>query len=511
MCFVLIIMLLFFIVPLVIMFLNMDTQSIQKVLEKESFVTVIGNSLLSASLTTLITLTLAFLLALCTERTTMPCKRLIRYLIVIPMLIPSVSIGMGAVLLGGNNGILSNLFGIEGGNIYGLTGIVWGSVMYSLPVAYLMIVNAFRYEDSSPYEAAKVLGIPMINRFCSITFPYLKKPLIAVAFSVFTLSFTDYGVPLMVGGKFKTLPLVMYQEVIGQLDFGKGCVYGSMLFIPAVVAFLIDLMNRSQNNASFITKPFEPNKNIARDAVALVGSSLAALFVTTPVMAFAVLAFVKKYPTDMTLTFEHFARTLTADGGQYLLNSVIISVCVAILGTALGILIAYLSARTNGRCSRLLHLMAMSTGAIPGIVLGLAYVLFFKGSFIYGTLIILIMVNTVHFFASPYLMMHTSLSKVNENLEAVASTFGIGQFRFLRDILLPTCKGTVFEMLSYFFVNSMMTISAVSFLANTSNKPIALMINQFEAQAQMEAAAVVSLLILLINLVVKSVLERRKA
>ena len=60
-------------------------------------------------------------------------------------------------------------------------------------------------------------------------------------------------------------------------------------------------------------------------------------------------------------------------------------------------------------------------------------------------------------------------------------------------------------MFSYFFVNCMMTISAVSFLANTSNKPVSLMINQFEAQMQLECAAVVSLMILLMNLLIKGI------
>lgn len=491
------------------MFLNMDMESIRRVFEKESLGSVIGNSLLSSLLTTFFSLIIAYFLAICTERTSMPCKKLIRYLIVLPMLIPSVSIGMGVVLLGGNNGIINNLLKVDGGNIYGLLGIVLGSIMYSVPVAYLMLVNVLRYEDGSPYDAAKVLGIPVINQFAKITFPYIKKPLIAVAFSVFTLSFTDYGIPLMVGGKYKTLPMVMYQEVIGQLDFGKGCVYGSMLLIPAIIAFLMDLMNQNNGNSAYVIKSFEPKKNILKDCFAFVGSSVISLTAILPILAFIILAFTKKYPTNMELTLDHFTRTMEMDGLKYLVNSVIIAICVSVIGTILGIMVAYLSARHKGKCTKLLHLLAMSTGAIPGIVLGLAYVLFFKESPIYGTIVILIAVNSIHFFASPYLMIYTSFSKINENLEAVASTFGINKFRFVIDILISSCKTTVFEMLSFFFVNSMMTISAVSFLANTSNKPIALMINQFEAQAQLEDAAVVSLLILLCNLLVKIIFERK--
>ena len=75
----------------------------------------------------------------------------------------------------------------------------------------------------------------------------------------------------------------------------------------------------------------------------------------------------------------------------------------------------------------------------------------------------------------------------------------------IKDVFLPMCRSTLFEMASYFFVNCMITISAVSFLVNTRNKPIALMINQFEAQMQLENAAVVSLMILGINLLIKGV------
>jgi iron(III) transport system permease protein len=115
----------------------------------------------------------------------------------------------------------------------------------------------------------------------------------------------------------------------------------------------------------------------------------------------------------------------------------------------------------------------------------------------------LILVNTVHFFASPYLMAYNSLGKLNHNLEDVGRTLGVGAFRILRDMLVPQTRLTILEMVSYFFVNSMMTISAVSFLNTIRNKPVSLLITQFEAQLFLEAAAFVSLLILGCNFIVK--------
>ena len=167
--------------------------------------------------------------------------------------------------------------------------------------------------------------------------------------------------------------------------------------------------------------------------------------------------------------------------------------------------------RLKSKLSRFLHLMAIVSLAIPGLVLGLSYVIVFKKTFVYGTIAILIMVNTVHFFASPYLMMYNAFGKMNENLEDVGNVLGIRRIRIILDVIVPQSKSTLIEMFSYFFVNSMMTISAVSFLSTPTNKPISLLINQFETYNMMECAAVVALLILLVNVLMKGMAYLLKA
>jgi iron(III) transport system permease protein len=92
------------------------------------------------------------------------------------------------------------------------------------------------------------------------------------------------------------------------------------------------------------------------------------------------------------------------------------------------------------------------------------------------------------------------------NLEAVAQTLGITKTLLTKDVLIPQMKNTILEMFSYFFVNSMMTISAVSFLATAQNKPLSLMINLFQAQMIVEGAAFVSLTILTVNILMKFII-----
>lgn len=490
--------------PLIKMFSNISADNIQKVFNSPTFGKSIVNSLVSTTIATVVTVLLAYAVAWLVERSGIRFKSIFGILFVLPMLIPSISNGMGLVILFGNNGLITKALNLNF-NIYGLQGIIIGSVLYSFPVAYLMFADVMKYENASPYEAAEVLGIDKLHQFTSITLPYLRKPLISIVFSTFTLIVTDYGVPLMVGGKYTTVPVVMYQEVIGQLDFGKGAVYGCVLLIPAVVAFVIDLLNKDKGNSGFVTTKFVPKNNILVKVLSYAMCALVSMFVLLPIISFVVLGFAKNYPNDMSFTLDNVSKAFKMNAGDYLINSVIIALLVACIGVAVSFMTAYMTSRMKSPASRFLHLSSITSAAVPGIVLGLSYVLLFKGSFIYGTIIVMVMVNIVHFISSPYLMMYNNFSKLNENLEAVGHTLGISRGYMIRDVFIPTCKGTIIEMFSYFFVNCMMTISAVSFLATTNNKPISLMINQFEAQMQLECAAVVSLMILGVNVAIKIV------
>ena len=488
--------------PLAAMLTNIRLSDIRAVISLPRFNEALTNSISTAAYTTVISVILAWGFALSVVRTNMIFRKGFSVFVTLPMLIPSISHGMGLVLILGTNGIITRLLNLSG-SIYGFHGIVIGSVFYSFPVAFLMLSDILKYEDGSPYEAAMVLGVPKINQFFSITFPYLRKPLIAVLFAVFTMVFTDFGVPLMIGGRYITLPVLMYQEVIGLLNFNRGSVIGSLLLVPAIIAFIFDVLNKDRANQNFIVQGKKVNNNKITNLIAFLYSLIVCIIISIPIAVFAFLSVVDNYPIDLSLSIRNITRTMNMGAGRFLTNSLIISACVSAIGTATAWIIAYFTARTPGKSSRMLHLISITSLAIPGIVLGLSYVIFFRGTFVYGTIAILVMANTIHFLASPYLMAYNSLGKLNINLEDVGRTLGIGRFRIIRDVIIPQTRITILEMISYFFVNSMMTISAVSFLSNVRNRPISLMITQFEAQLFLEGAAFVSILILACNLSVK--------
>lgn len=495
--------------PLCCMLLNLFEVDFGAIVTSPQFLSASLNSVVVALCATVLSVALAIVLAWCLARSNIRRKNLIAMLLVVPMLIPSISHGMGLIVLLGSNGVLTNLLNLKF-NIYGFWGIVIGSVMYAFPPAFLMLLDIFKYEDYAVYESAQVLGVPKWRQFTSITLPYLRKPLISVLFATFTLIFTDYGVPLMVGGKFTTLPVYMYNEVIGLLNFGKGAVVGLVLIIPALIAFLFDFFNKDVGNMSFTPKPFEIKKSKIRDGLAYFLTIATVVLILLPIVVFVLLTFVEKYPVKMNFSMENILKAMDLGAVEYLINSLVIALFTALIGVVVSYITAYYTARSRGTSSKMLHLFSITSLAIPGIVLGLSYSLAFQQSFLYGTIAILILVNIVHFFASPYLLAYNAMGKMNPNFEPVSRTLGVKRWRLIKDVFVPQTIDTILEMFSYFFVNAMITISAVSFLSNVSNMPLSLMIPQFEGQTMLESSAYISLLILIVNVVLKGLIYLAK-
>lgn len=492
--------------PLIPLLGTITAQDMEKVLTSAQFLPMLGNSLLTTTMATVISVTLAFALAYALNRSNIRFKSGFVMLFTMPMLIPSISHGMGLVLLLGDNGLLTNLFGWNIG-LYGCKGIVMGSVLYSFPVAFLMFHDSLQYEDFTVYEAASVLGLSAWARFRTITLPAMRGTVVSAVLAVFTMVFTDYGVPLMTGGKMMTLPVYMYREVIGMMNFSGGAVIGVILLMPALAAFVMDLRRSASPGASgTVTKPYRVADSRCRDIMVYVCFGVVLALLCLPIAAFVCLGFVERYPVDLSFSLAQVRKLMEGSLGMFFVNSMAVALLTALLGTMAAYFAAYVTARSGRRFSnRVMHFIGMLPLAIPGVVLGLSYVLSFRSLPLYGTIFILVMVNIVHFFSSPYLLAYNSLSKFNSNLEDVAQTLGIGKLRMLTGVYLPCTASTVVEMYSYFFVNAMITISAVSFLVNFRTMPLALLIPQLESQSFIEGTALVSLLILLLNLAEKSV------
>lgn len=489
--------------PLLEMLIRVEWSDFGSLVSSFAFREALSNSLIVTSISTIISILMAYLLAFTLNRTNIKHRAVLKLLFTLPMLIPSISHGLGLINLFGANGIISKSLGF---NIIGSYGIILGSIMYSFPVAFLMLDDGFNYIDNNMYSTAKVLGLNKWQTFKKVTFCYLKKPLLSAIFAVFTMIFTDYGVPLAVGGKFITLPVFLYKEVIGLLDYSKGTMIGLFLLIPAIISFLFDNFSKDYSSGEFEGKEYKISSNKKRDVILTTFVYLIIAFIFLILGSFIYYAFVNNPVIDNTLSFKHFEYIIDNNISKYIFNSLFIALLVAIFGTIMAYFAAYTTARIKGKSAKIIHILTIISLAIPGIVLGLSYSIGFSDSFIYNTFIIMIIVNIIHFIASPYLMAYNALEKVNPNYEVVAKTCNISTFRIIMDVIIPCTKKTIREMLAYFFVNSMVTISAITFLFNTKTMPLSLLINNYEGNMMLGEAAIISLIILFFNVIVKGII-----
>lgn len=498
-----VIILLFFAIfvfyPLLKMLIMVEWSSFSSLVTSMAFKESLSNSLSVTIVATIISIIIAYMLAFAINRTNIKHRALLKVLLTLPMLIPSISHGLGLINLFGSNGIISSLFGF---NIIGSTGIIIGSILYSFPVAFLMLDDGFSYIDNTMYDTAKVLGLNKVQTFKKVTLVYLKKPLLSSLFSVFTLIFTDYGVPLAIGGKFITLPVFLYKEVMGLLDFSKGTMIGLFLLIPAIISFVFDNISKDYTNNTTV-REYKIEENKKRDIFFTTFTYLVLLFIILILGSFAYYAVIDNVMLNKKFSLKHFEYVFSNNIGQNVFNSLFIAFMVSIFGTIISYMTAYITARIKGITGKIVHILSISSLAIPGIVLGLSYTITFKNTIIYNTFIILILVNIIHFIASPYLMAYNALLKVNQNYEIVAKTCNISVFRIIKDVIIPCTKTTIREMFAYFFVNSMITISAVTFLFNTQNMPLSLLINSYEGSMMLGEAAIISIIILIFNIAIK--------
>lgn len=489
--------------PIFMMLLNIDLSNFSNLISSPSFKEALGNSIYITLISTFVSLVIAYLLAYALNRTNIKRRAVLKLFITIPMLIPSISHGLGLINLFGTNGLISRNYGF---NIIGPIGIIIGSVMYSFPIAFLMFDDGFKYVDNNLYDSAKILGFNKWQTFWKVTFCYMKKPIFSALFAVFTMIFTDYGVPLSVGGKFITLPVFLYKEVIGLLDYSKGTMIGLFLLIPAFISFLFDILNKDYSNGDFEGNEDRVTKNSFRDVLFKIYTYLVVGFILAIIGSFIFYAFIDNIVLNPTFSIKHFEYILNDNIVKFAINSIFISTITAIFGTIITYFCAYATARVKGISGKIIHIFVISTLAIPGLVLGLAYAVSFNGTFIYNTFAILIIINIIHFISSPYLMAYNALLKINMNYEIVAKTCNISMFKVIKDVILPCTKSTVREMFAYFFVNAMITISAITFLFNTRTMPLSLLINNYEGNMMLGEAAIISLFILFVNMLLKGII-----
>lgn len=471
-----------------------------------------GNSVFVALLTTAITVTMAFAFAFAITRTGMPGKGLFKVVAQIPILAPSLLPAISLVYLFGNKGILRDL--MMGHSIYGPIGVILGEVFYCFPHAVMILVVALSTADARLYEAAVSLGAGPWRRFFTITLPGARYGLISAVFVVFTLVVTDFGVPKVIGGQYNVLATDVYKQVVGQQNFGMGAVVGMVLLLPALLAFAADWLGQRKQMALLSARsvPYVPPKNPWGDRLAL-GYCLAVTALLVGVLgmsAYASLVTLWPYNLSLTLSNYDFAQFDSAGWGSYA-NSLRLAAWTAVTGTVVVFVGAWLVERSPALAplKTAVRLMAIVPLAVPGMVLGLAYIFFFNAPWnplngLYHGMAILVLSTVVHFYTVAHLTAATALKQLDPEFEAVSASLKVPVWKTFWRVTVPLCLPAVLDIAIYLFVNAMTTVSAVVFLYAPDTKPASVAVLNMDDAGETAGAAAMAMMIVYTSAAVRA-------
>lgn len=492
---------------------GMTTNFYGEIFAKPGFGKALTNSIVVSSLSGVLTTILAFILAYAVSYTNIHkrIKKSIAALAVLPMFLPTITYGFAIIYSFGKQGLITMLLGKQPFEIYGYSGLLIGYVIYTLPISFMLINNTMGYIDKKFMIVSRAMGDNRFRSFMTTVITPLLGTFAASFIQSFFLSFTDYGIPTSVGGNMDLIANMLYNEMLGSLpNFHTGSAVAVMMLLPSIISILLLTFLERYNIRYSKISTIEIPKNRARDSV-FAGLSLLILVTVLLILAVIfIVPFAKSWPYALTPTLDHIKAAL---GDESLIGVYQNSLLAAILTAALGTLVVYgatlISARSRFSHSlgKILDSVALVTNTIPGMVLGVAFLLAFKGTQIQNTFFIIIICNIVHFFSSPYLMMKNSLEKLNASWESTAKLMGDSWFKTVVRIITPNTFTTLLEVFNYYFINAMVTVSAVIFIAGARTMVITTKIKELQHFADFNEIFVLSILILATNIIAKGLFK----
>ena len=475
------------------------------------------NTLTFACLTTLVTIPFAFLFAYAMQRSCVPFRGLFRNIAMIPILAPSLLGAISFIYLFGNQGALKFMLGWVGLNsIYGMPGMVLAMTFASFPHAVMILMAALALSDARLYEAADSLGTSESRKFMTITLPGAKYGLISASMVVFTMAVSEFGVPKVIGGNTSVLAVDIYKQVIGQQNFSMGAVVGLVLLLPAVLAYVVDSVVQRRQRALLTARsvPYQARPVRGRDFALLLLVVLMSTLMLTVVGMAAFGSVVKFWPYNLSLTLNHYTYGFEEAGLEHAYwNSLVLAGWCAVLGAVITFAGAYWLEKTRGAdvLRPIIRFQAMLPMAVPGMVLGIGYILFFNApanplNVLYGTMAILVLSTLVHFYSSSHLTAVTALKQIDGEFESVSASLKVPFYKTFWRVTVPVCLPSILDIGRYYFVNAMTTISAVVFLYSPKTTLASISILQLDEAGAIGSAAAMATLIVLTSAVVTGLL-----
>lgn len=479
---ILIILILFCILPVVRLFLatitsqegRLDLRNVEHIMTSTNFFTSLGHSLLLGITVAVISTLVGYVFAYAVTRTNMRGKRFFHFMAMLPILSPPFVISLAMILLFGRSGVITKtLLGIRNNNVYGFPSLLIVQTLALFPLAYLNLKGVLESIDGSVEDASRSLGASRMKVFTSVTLPLSMPGIFSALLIVFAKSISDFGNPQVLAGDFSVLSVDAYMQITGLYDLKTGAFMALSILLPALLAFFIQKYWVARK--SFVTITGKPVGNIQkiRERHIVIPLFIFCFVITVIVLMLygtvVWISLVKTWGVDMSLSLKNY-QFVFKRGINAMKDTLLLAFIATPITAVLGLVISFLLVRKQFYGKKIMEVASMIPFAVPGIALGIGYILSFNTPpiLLTGTAGIIVAALVFRTLSVGVEAGSNSLRAVDASIEEASAVLGANNLTTFTRISLPLMRSALFSGLLNAFVRSMTSVSAVIFLVSVN-------------------------------------------
>ena len=486
----------------------------------------LANSLIACTGGTVLAVVIGLAFAWIVVRTDTPCKGLIAAAGMLPLFVPPLVGGVAWAILGSPKTGLLNTVLVHMGvdwrvNLYSMPGIIFVFGMYYAPYVYMFTSAALQNMDPSLEEAAEMSGASPFRTIMTVTFPLILPAIVSGMLLSFVVMLGIYGIPAVLGAPASIPVLTTYIYTLTNWSPPLYSTAASVAIILMVVTgLLVLLQNKVLSGRSYTTvagKAFRPRAlrlGPWRFVTLGLGVAYLLIVVVLPGLALTVAGFRKfLFVRDLASLVDmkqysliHFERLFANPQTVLaLVNTLKVGLITAAVGGVLAFAIGYTVVRSRAPGRRWIDMIATLPVAIPGLVIGVAYLWAWIGlpGGLYGTIWILAFAFVARFIPDTVKALSTSLMQIHRELEEAAWVCGRSTLSTIATVILPLARPGIVSAMTLLFILSTRELGSSLFLYSSGSMVMAVQLLGYYEGGNMSITAAYSLVqIVLLGLVI---------
>jgi len=474
------------------------------ILTSRQYLSALWGSVKLGMLTATFSTLIGFIFAFVINRTAIKGKRFLGTMGLLPVISPPFSLSLSLILLFGSNGLITKqILGLKDFTIYGLGGLTAVQTIGMFPIAFLTMSGVLQAIDSTLEEASLDLNGSRWKTFSRITFPLAIPGVLSSWLLVFTNSLADFANPLLLAGSYRVLSVEAYIEVTGRNRLGHGAALSILLLLPSVTAFLVQRYWVSRKSYVTVTgKPSARLSDLVSRPVKYLLVAFISLFIVFILGLYGTIVagcFVANWGIDYSFTLKNITEALQR-GRDAILDTFTLSAIATPIAGLIAMMVALVIVRKKFAGKRVLEGLILAPFAIPGTLIGIAYILAFDEP-------PLILIGTGAIIVINYIIRElpvgveggvATLRQIDPAIEEAAQDLGADSTTVFRTIVLPLIRPAFISGMSYTFVRSMTAVSAIIFLISAQWYHMTVLIYNFSESIRFGLASVLSTVLIII-------------